>query len=55
MPIGEMRTEEREGRWFVLWGEDQMHLHCPTEDQAIGLAIAAQWAAKKTMEKLGEK
>lgn len=56
MPVGDdMRIEEKYGRWFVFWGDEQVHFHCETEHQAVGFAFVAQWAAKKTVEKLGEK
>ena len=56
MPIGDdLETKEIDGRWFVVWGDDKAPLCCPNEPYAVGLGIAAQWAAQKMMEKLGEK
>jgi hypothetical protein len=56
MPIGDdLRVEKIEGKWFIFYGDEKSPLVFTEETWAIGAAIIAQWASKKTKEKLGEK
>jgi hypothetical protein len=53
---GTLRIESSENDTFLLfWGDDQVPFRCSSEKQAYALALGIQWAAKKTMEKLGDK
>jgi hypothetical protein len=57
MPLGDdVRIEsQHDGKYIVYWGRELFFLVCSNKSEAVMVAFALQWAAKKTLRDLNKK